>query len=210
MCPAWCDPGRGRADSEMGERIASYLRGFLDHGAWEIGQVAVRPGFALCHVEDVERNGLEEFRNPHDAIVIARYDDAGQYRPLKTAPNLKHGWQLLLRNENEMREALDFLYPAAAGTAELFARHALPTVDLRTTLGRQTGMYAVTKNLSDEEARELTADFCARGCLRRILWEISPGQPVANHPPASAMPLLCAEACNLFVAKAREVVKGRA
>ncbi len=38
--------------------------------------------------------GLEIFRNPEDAIEIARYDDDGNYRPLKTAPNLRHGWRM--------------------------------------------------------------------------------------------------------------------
>ena len=29
-------------------------------------------------------------------MAIARFDDSGAYRPLKTAPNLRHGWRLEL------------------------------------------------------------------------------------------------------------------
>ena len=45
------------------------------------------------------------FRNAGDAIEIARYDDAGNYRPLKTAPNLRHGWRMELGTMEELKRA---------------------------------------------------------------------------------------------------------
>lgn len=193
----------------MEARIAGYLSRLRRGGVFQIGQVRVAPDFSLCHADEANNASLREYRNPHDAIDIARHDDEGRYRPLKTAPNLRHGWRLILRDEHEVRLALDFLYPAALGTAELAERGTLTPTDLRETLSRQTGMYAVTKNLSDEQACRLVQEFCHVGCLRRILWRISPGDSKPSAPGQNP-PLLCAEACNLFVAKAREVIKGKA
>src|ERR1700751_3322234 len=68
-------------------------------------------GFLLFHRTDEGLSGLQVFRNPEDAVEIARYDDAGNYRPLKTAPNLRHGWQLEIPTVEEIRRALDYFYP---------------------------------------------------------------------------------------------------
>ena len=78
-------------------RIERVLSEWLASGARGIGQVLIvqaDAGFVLCHREDEAGVELEIFRSPNDAIEIARLDDAGQYRPLKTAPNLRHGWRL--------------------------------------------------------------------------------------------------------------------
>ena len=78
-------------------RIERVLSEWLASGARGIGQVLIvktDSGFVLCHREDEAGVELEIFRLPNDAIEIARLDDAGQYRALKTAPNLRHGWRL--------------------------------------------------------------------------------------------------------------------
>jgi sirohydrochlorin cobaltochelatase len=59
------------------------------------GQVLVRKtgdDLVLCHRDDQARGDLAISGNADDAIEIAKYDDDGNYRPLKTAPNLRHGW----------------------------------------------------------------------------------------------------------------------
>ena len=62
------------------------------------GQILIRKagenGFVLCHRDDQGFDGLRLFQNPEDAIEISKFDDTGNYRPLKTAPNLSRGWQL--------------------------------------------------------------------------------------------------------------------
>src|SRR5262245_10814308 len=83
------------------------------------GQVLIRKidsGFVLCHRDDENARGLKIFRMPEDAIEIARYDDAGNYRPLKTAPNLRHGWRLEVVDLGELRRALDYFYPGRLAT----------------------------------------------------------------------------------------------
>ena len=77
------------------------------------GQLSVRKatadGFVLSNRDDEGREDLQIFRDSEDAIEIAKYDDAGKYRPLKTAPNLRRGWQLELATVEEMERALDQL-----------------------------------------------------------------------------------------------------
>ena len=203
----------------MPAEIREFLGSFLRNGPCLVGQVRVFPDFTLCHADDAERDDSTIFRDPHDALIIARYDDQGEYRPLKTAPNLRHGWALRLKSLEETTLALDFLYPAALGTARAFAQGTLKSVNLRETLGRQTGMYAVTRKISDEQAESTIARTCnhTNGCVRHILWSISAGRPSSLsreetdiHCPASEIPILCAEACNLLVAAARKVVKSSA
>ncbi len=195
-----------------------------------IGEILVRRNddgaFRLCHRDDAERETLELSREPEAAVAIARGDDAAIYRPLKTAPNLRHGWALVLRNPAEVRRALDHFYPARLAAYGAFRRGILPTTPLRETLKRQTGMYRAAATISDAEADLLVANFCRSdgGCLRTILWKrdatggaASPLLPTTKFDLAHdqtgrgerALPLLCQEACNLLVAEARKVVKAR-
>jgi sirohydrochlorin cobaltochelatase len=200
----------------MPAEIREFLGGFLRRGSCLIGQVHISPDFCLCHVDDIRRDELAVFNDPHDAIAIARYDDNGKYRPLKTAPNLQHGWLLQLKSLQETTLALDFLYPAALGTALAFTQSKLKHLNLRETLARQTGMYAVTKRISDEQAESTIARTCnhQEGCIRHILWSISAGHPSSLscerteiRSAKNEIPILCAEACNLLVAAARKTVK---
>ena len=202
----------------MPGEIRKFLGSFLSNGPCLVGQVRITPDYSMSHLEDAGKVGLEIFTNPHDAIEIARYDGAGKYRPLKTAPNLRHGWLLKLKNLDDASLALDFLYPAALGTVVTFARNELQPVDLRETLARQTGMYAVVKKITDEQAESVVAITCNHktGCLRHILWSISPGNPTSLSRQGSEVrhseneiPILCAEACNLLVAAGRKIVKTR-
>ena len=199
-----------------------------------LGQIRVTPledGHELRHRDDaaLAPESLTPHRDPEDAAALALYDDAGAYRPLKTAPNLRHGWRLVLADARALRLALDLFYPARMGAWERFQEHALAVTPLRDTLNRQTGMYRVTGKLTDEQADTLVGRFCRSdgGCLRTILWpRDAAGLPASTLLPpekfdpahdqsggllaggAALVPLLCQEACNLLVAEARAVVKG--
>jgi sirohydrochlorin cobaltochelatase len=140
------------------------------------GQILVRKTgkcFALCHRDDEAHDNLETFRNAEDAIEIARYDDGGKYRSLKTAPNLRHGWRMELRTADGLRRALDHFYPGRLAVLVAWQRGQLRTTSLRETLNRQSGMYRVAAKISDAQIDDLVADFCRSngGCLRTILWK---------------------------------------
>jgi sirohydrochlorin cobaltochelatase len=95
------------------------------------------------------------------------------------------------------------------GTWFAFLREEVQPYPLRETLGRQSGMYAVAKKLSDNEAHSLVGRVCG-GCLKMRLWDVA-GIPKASVPDGRReLPMLCTEACNLYVAAARAVVKKRA
>ncbi len=129
-------------------------------------------GFALSHRDDEVRTDLQKFSSPEDAIEIAKHDDAGNYRPLKTAPNLRHGWRLELETLEDLRRALDYFYPGRLAVFAAWKSDKLQTTPLRETLDRQSGMYRVAAKISDSQINDLVADFCRSngGCLRTILW----------------------------------------
>src|SRR5438552_5439751 len=198
------------------------------------GQILIQKtstgGFVLSHRDDEGRNDLQTFRSTEDAIDIAKYDDAGNYRPLKTAPNLRRGWRLELATLAELKCALDYFYSGRLDVFAAWKSGQLHTTPLRETLDRQSGMYRVAAKISDSQIDDLVADFCRSngGCLRTILWKRDSRGTVAStklpnekfdpeydqasirpeSPAPATIPLLCQEACNLLVAECRKVVKG--
>jgi sirohydrochlorin cobaltochelatase len=193
-----------------------------------IGQISIEAKddgtFALTHREDAPRNDLVPYAQADDAAQLARFDDAGKYRPLKTAPNLRHGWRLTVSDRSALGIALDLFYPARLAAFLAWETGSLVTTPLRKTLQRQTGMYRPAAKISDEEANTLVGSFCRSdgGCLRTILWKrdrmgtlASTLLPAEKFDPShdqtglsrAMIPLLCQEACNLLVAEARKIVK---
>src|SRR6266498_3156762 len=177
------------------------------------GQILIRKidgVLVVSHRDDETMDRLQRFRSPEDAIEIAKYDDAGNYRPLKTAPNLRHGWRLELETLEDVRRALDYFYPGRLAVFASWKSDKLQTTPLRETLDRQSGMYRVAAKIFDSQIDDVVADFCRSnsGCLRTILWKRDAGDAGASHSEAATVPLLCQEACNLLVAECRKVVKG--
>jgi sirohydrochlorin cobaltochelatase len=141
-----------------------------------LGQILVRKtgnSAVLCHRDDGAKDDLQVFKKAEDAIEIAKYDDAGNYRPLKTAPNLRHGWRMKLATREELDHALDHFYPGRRAVLIAWQSGRLPTIPLRETLERQSGMYRVAARISDAQINDVVGDFCRSngGCLRAILWK---------------------------------------
>lgn len=193
-----------------------------------VGQIVVRKtngGFVLSHRDNETGDNLETFRKAEDSIEIAKYDDAGHYRALKTAPNLRHGWRLEVVDFPELQRALDYFYPGRMAVFAAWKQSRLTTTPLRDTLDRQSGMYRVAAKISDAQTDDLVASFCRSdgGCLRTILWKRDQRGTIAStklpnekfdssHDQTGrnerTIPLLCQEPCNLLVAECRKVVKG--
>jgi len=217
----------------MRDLIAEILNGL--GVPFSFGQILVQKrddsAFVLLHRDDASLDRLQTYREAKDAIEIAKYDDAGNYRPLKTAPNLRRGWRLELATVEELRRALDCFYPSRLAVFAAWKSGYLKTTPLRETLDRQSGMYRVAGKISDQQINDLVADFCRSdsGCLRTILWKrdrngaiastklpkekFEPGvdQVVARQESSTpaAVPLLCQEPCNLLIAECRNVVKAK-
>ena len=195
------------------EPLNEFLTGAVGLGFFQIGQVVIKKnpeGFCLRHQDDAGRKDLEVFSSPEDALAIARCDDLGVYRPLKTAPNLRRGWELRLDSLAALRLALDEVYPAALGNWRAVLRGEKIAPPLRETLNRQTGMYRITGLLTHHEASRIIGSLCRPGCLRQILWPIE-SDDSASVPaaPEGRIPLFCTNPCSHFLGKAREAVKSR-
>jgi sirohydrochlorin cobaltochelatase len=210
--------------------IEQLLQERLRAGAIRLGELIVRQaepaGYVIRHWQDDQpEQKLTVKTGSIAALEIVRYDAERNYRPLKGAPNLRTGWELRLDSVAEVRQTIDYFYPGAFATWLAYNRGEVTAVDLRQTLARQTGMYRVTQKLTDSQAEELAGRFCQSrsGCLRTILWTVdgkapnrylpsSKFDPQADQLPEQReanvwIPFLCVEACNLFVAEARKIVK---
>ena len=221
----------------MGDSVEQCLAGELRDRTC-FGQILIRRAhggpFVLCHRDDENCDRLENSRNPELAADLARYDDRGNYRPLKTTPDLRHGWRLEVVDLGELRRALDYFYPGRLAVLAAWKNSRLTTTPLRETLNRQSGMYRVAAKISDPQIDEVVGRFCRSdgGCLRTILWKrdaigtnpsanlprekfdprfdqtTAPRELGSTTPATNAIPLLCQEACNLLVNECRKAVKG--
>src|SRR5437016_13391159 len=112
-----------------------------------VGEISIRRidggSFIVSHCDDRGRDDLQRFRNLEEALKIARYDDAGNYRPLKTAPNLRRGWRLEVASLEQLERALDHFYPGRLAMFAAWKDNRLISTPLRETLDRQAGMYRV-------------------------------------------------------------------
>jgi sirohydrochlorin cobaltochelatase len=136
----------------------------------------------------------------------------GDFRPLKAAPNLPSGWRYEGLDLAGLGLALQHLYPAALANWHRSESGELIPTPWEETAARQTGRFKIVARLVSGPLADLVATTCAQGCLKRRLWE-----PLDPPPPAWAsdgskrdepeIPLLCPEACNWFVSKARDTFK---
>lgn len=217
--------GRNDEARMTNDVLKSAMRNWLEEGRDVIGQIKISrtgQGFVLRHLEDANAETLEQFSKPEDAREIARNDAAGEFRPIKTAPTLKRGWQLDLAGIDDLHLALEFFYPAAVGMAAALESNTLIPVPLRDLLGRQTGMYRFVNGITDDQAGEILGKCCDTGtkCLRRIVFPLDDVQPLGGPALAKlgaeagqvagqshSIPLLCMEACNHIVSHARKVAR---
>ena len=128
---------------------------------------------------------------------------------------------MLLENEEDLRLALDQFYPACVGLFIAQQGGTLEIETLREKLNRQTGMYRFARSISDVGAQKLVQEVCgpAHQCAKKILWQIDAQTPLENSAASryngipgdvlesEAIPLLCREACNHFVAECRRAAK---
>lgn len=212
--------------------IALELRSLIRSGIHRIGEVEILTetnGFTyvLCHFLDADLctepafGGMDYHVGPSAAREISLYSESGEYRFGKAMINLRRGWALALETEEELRQALDLIYPAGVALDLAHRKGALQVEYLRDKLNRQTGMYRFARSISNAGAQKLVENVCgpAHNCARRILWQIDADTPLEDNeasryngiPSGSteseAIPLLCREACNHFVAECRKAAK---
>ena len=212
--------------------LTEQLAARVADGIRHIGQVAILPrlhghAYVLCHFEDAGKaagpdfGGLATHHGPDAGRDISIYAADGDFRFTKGRTDLVKGWVILLENAPDLRLALDHIYPAAVGLWLARERGDLQVENLRDKLNRQTGMYRYAGTISDEGAQALVQKVCgpAHACAKKILWRIDENTPLedseasrydgipSDAAPGKAIPLMCREACNHFVAECRKAAK---
>lgn len=212
--------------------IADQLRDLVRNGIRRVGEIDILNdlhghAYVLCHYLDAERaanegfGGLTMHTGAANARALSIHADDGSFRFIKAQVNLKRGWVLVLADDEDLRLALDHFYPASVGLELARRKGVLEVEHLRDKLNRQTGMYRYARSISDEGAQQLVEQVCgpAHNCARRILWQLDADTPLADNEASRyngivgnlgeshAIPLLCREACNHFVAECRKAAK---
>lgn len=174
----------------------------------KFAQVLVRrvesSGYRLCHIDDAVAEGLKLYDNPRDAREISKLTEDGEYRPLKSSPNLRRGWLLRLTDEKELATAMNYLYPAAIGHWRLHREGRLEITHYRPNAARQSGIYKRVQALTDEGVQDAARACCEDAvCLKKTLWDVDENNPLQAERGEGDIP--CPEPCSIFVSFARRV-----
>lgn len=174
------------------------------------GQVIVRPtghsGYELRHAEDADADGagLELFEEARSARGISKLTGSGEYRPLKSAPNLRRGWLLRVADDRELAVAMNLLYPAAVAHWHLHREGELEITNYRQNAARQSGIYKRVQALTDEGVQDAAEACCEDAvCLKKTLWDVDENLPLDMERGEGEIP--CPEPCSIFVSFARRV-----
>ena len=171
-------------------------------------QVIVRPkptgGYALRHVDDAQARDLQQSDDPRDARGIARLTASGEYRPLKSSPNLRRGWELNIADARSLGTAMNYLYPAGVVHWYLLREGRLTLTNFRQNAARQSGIYQRTRRLTDQGVQDAARACCEdEVCLKKTLWEVDENTPLGIDRGDGEIP--CPEPCSIFVSFARRV-----
>ncbi len=172
-----------------------------------IGEVVVErkgDGFHLYHREDEDRIDVCKELSVDSLRELSQQTAESEFRPLKSAPNLRGGWVCRTTTVTELETALTHLYPGAI--ADRYAlRNGAESHNYRDFTNRQTGMYRITTHPSDEEVNQI-ADACCddRFCLKQRLWTVSAED---TQPDLDTERIPCLEPCPILLEFARKVVR---
>jgi hypothetical protein len=172
------------------------------------GQVLVRPvpphGYSLRHTDDAREDGLGISEDPHAAREIARLTEGGEYRPLKSSPNLRRGWELKIADARALATAMNYLYPAGVVHWYLLREGRLDLTNFRENAARQSGIYKRVQRLSDRGVIDAAIACCEDSvCLKKTLWDVDEDTPLDVDRGEGEIP--CPEPCSIFVSFARRV-----
>ncbi|WP_276272377.1 DR2241 family protein [Haloarcula litorea] len=168
--------------------------------------------YDLRHVDDSDAAPaeLDAHDDPLDARRLAKHDDDGDYRPLKTAPSLRTGWVFPDLDASEVVEAVHGFYPATVQNWYRERQGELDVSHWRDTVERQTGIYGVVKTWDRQDGHEhvdWVAEACCDDsqCLKRREWEYDEETDLDVDGGEGTFP--CREPCSLVVSAARKWTK---
>ena len=199
---------RGNTAAEARAAFAEWVKGSI--GGRSFGQVVVRPlpegGFELRHAEDAgaPEGVLASHEDPRAAREIAKLTEEGEYRPLKSSPNLRRGWRLRVEDAGGLYVAMNYLYPSAVVHWFLYRNGRLEITNYRENAARQSGIYKRVQRLSDGGVQNAARACCEDAvCLKKTLWDVDENTPLGSERGEGEIP--CPEPCSIFVSFARRV-----
>jgi hypothetical protein len=201
-------PGRTGAAgaTEARAAFAAWVDASSDEGR-VFGQVLVRAtldGYSLRHTDDAGATELKVHEDPRAAREIAKLTEAGEYRPLKSSPNLRRGWELRVADGRGLATAMNYLYPAGIVHWHLYREGRLGVTSFRENAARQSGIYKRIQRLSDEGVQDAAWACCEDAvCLKKTLWDVDEGTPLRMDRGGGEIP--CPEPCSVFISFARRV-----
>jgi len=198
----------GRLTMTANPAVQAFAESFEGEKLW--AQVLIRrrgAGFELCHAADRDR--------PEEALrlldlpalrELAAVNSAGQFRPLRSAPDLRAGWRARCADLTALDEALRELYPGSIPDWFAARQAAPPVTHYREFTNRQTGMYRTAQKLTDAQAgRVITAGCHARFCLKQRRWTVDGTSVDAPGTDKSEIP--CLEPCAVLLELARKAAR---
>jgi hypothetical protein len=142
--------------------------------------------------------------DPREAREIAKLTEGGDYRPLKSSPNLRRGWELRVADARGLVTAMNYLYPAGVVHWYLNREGRLDLTSFRENAARQSGIYKRVQRLSNEGVLDAALACCEDAvCLKKTLWDVDKDTPLEVDRGEGEIP--CPEPCSIFVSFARRV-----
>ncbi|HEX2739591.1 MAG TPA: DR2241 family protein [Rubrobacter sp.] len=198
--------GRQNVAVDSREAFAAWIDSAPDGRIF--GQVFVRrvspSGYSLRHSADAETDDLEVREDPRSAREIAKLTENGEYRPLKSSPNLRRGWEIRVSDTPGLATAMNYLYPAGVVHWYLHREGRLDVTSFRENAARQSGIYKRVQRLSDGGVHDAVRACCEDAvCLKKTLWDVDESTPLDIDRGEGEIP--CPEPCSVFVSFARRV-----
>jgi hypothetical protein len=184
--------------------IESFVAGLGAETIWaEILVQRTANGFLLRNAAD--RDTAPEQLKVLDLPALrkmATFTTEGQFRPLRSSPDLPGGWKFVCESAAELWSALQQIYPGSVADWFVARSENPPVTHYRDFTNRQSGMYRATQLLTDEQAAIVTRAACHRRfCLKRRLWTV-PG--LAPETPSDKSSIPCLEPCAILLELARK------
>jgi hypothetical protein len=176
-------------------------------GGRVFGQVLIRrisSGYSLRHRDDTDAKDLGLHDDPRAAREIAKLTQAGEYRPLKSSPNLRRGWEIKVPDAAGLAVAMNYLYPVGIVHWHLHREGRLEVTNFRENAARQSGIYKRIQRLSDRGVQDAARACCEDPvCLKKTLWDVDEKTQLEMHRGDGEIP--CPEPCSVFISFARRV-----
>ena len=198
--------GRHNVAADAREALAAWIDSAPDGRIF--GQVFLRrispSGYSLRHSADAETQDLDASEDPRSARDIAKLTENGEYRPLKSSPNLRRGWEIRVADARGLATAMSYLYPAGVVHWYLHREGRLDITSFRENAARQSGIYERIQRLSDEGVQNAARACCEDAvCLKKTLWDVDESTLLDMDRGEGEIP--CPEPCSVFVSFARRV-----